>query len=118
MNAEKYVESGIDYDAGLARFMGKERVYNSLLMSFLKDESYDNLKKALEDKDCKTAFDKAHTLKGACGSLAMTELEKVVSKVTEELRAGRLDEAILLMDEVDEKYRTVHSFLSDIKRAK
>ena len=110
--------NGIDYEAGLARFMGREKVYEALLMEFLNDESYDKLKKALNDKDCKAAFDVAHTLKGVCGSLAMTELERVVSEVTEQLRAGRIESAALLMGEVDEKYKKVHNFLSNIGEEK
>ncbi len=118
MDIDLCLANGIDYEAGVARFMGREKVYEALLMEFLNDESYDKLKKALNDKDCKAAFDVAHTLKGVCGSLAMTELERVVSEVTEQLRAGRIDNAALLMGEVDEKYKKVHSFLSNIGEEK
>ena len=48
----------------------------------------------------------------------MTELESVVSGVTEQLRAGRIESAALLMGEVDEKYKKVHNFLSNIGEEK
>lgn len=114
MDIDLCLANGIDYEAGLARFMGREKTYEALLMEFLNDESYDKLKDALNDKDCGTAFDMAHTLKGVCGSLAMTELERVISAITEELRAGNIENAVLMMGEAEEKYKTVHNFLTNI----
>ena len=40
-------------------------------LKFLQDDSFPNLKKALEAQDAPTAFRAAHTLKGVCQNLGL-----------------------------------------------
>ena len=42
-------------------------------LKFLQDDSFPNLKKALEEKDAPTAFRAAHTLKGVCQNLGFRQ---------------------------------------------
>lgn len=53
------------------------------------------------------AFRAAHTLKGVCANLGFTQLFKVSSDLTEELRGGAPDEAKLpeLLEKVSSEYK-------------
>ena len=53
--------------------------------------------------DAETAFRAAHTLKGLCLNLGFESLYKVDAALTEELRAGKLEEAKTSLPGVREK---------------
>ena len=57
-------------------------------LKFLQDDSFPNLKKALEEKDAPTAFRAAHTLKGVCQNLGFDALYVPSSALSEALRGG------------------------------
>jgi HPt (histidine-containing phosphotransfer) domain-containing protein len=74
MDKEKLVAAGIDYDGGVERLMGNAEMYENFLQMFVKDDSFAELEKAMEEKDYDKAFAAAHTLKGVAGNLSMTKL--------------------------------------------
>lgn len=87
--------------------------YASLLLKFLDDDSYANLKAAMESGNAPEAFRGAHTLKGVAQNLGFGPLYKAAAEVTESLRpsetsSGDMEKAAKLMPAVDEEYaRTI-----------
>ena len=80
-----YAAIGGDYKGVMERLPSADFV-RRFALKFLQDDSFPNLKKALEEKDAPTAFRAAHTLKGVCQNLSLTSLYQVSSQLTEELR--------------------------------
>ena len=74
---------------------------------FLDDPSYQTLVDTMDKADYEEAFRAAHTLKGVCANLGFTQLFKVSSDLTEELRGGAPDEAKLpeLLEKVSSEYK-------------
>ena len=84
----KFEIYGGDYPATMGRFMGNEAMYLRLLDMLFRDESLRQLGAALETGDIKSAFEAAHTLKGAVGNMGLTPLYQAVCAIVEPLRAG------------------------------
>ena len=84
-----------------------EAVVRRFALKFLQDDSFQNLKKALEEKDAPTAFRAAHTLKGVCQNLGFDALYVPSSALTEALRGGSLDGADELFPPVEKEYQRV-----------
>ena len=57
-------------------------------LKFREDMSFQELEKALNDKQVEIAFRAAHTLKGVCMNLGFDHLYKPSFEITECLRAG------------------------------
>ena len=102
---EMLEQNGFDVSGALRRFINNEALYLQCLGKFLSDTSYDKLKKALEEGDCKTAFHEAHTMKGFVSNLGMVELYETVSVIVEMLRADNMEvsEQMQTLDKVYEK---------------
>lgn len=99
--------SGVNYEAGLNRFMNNEALYERFLLKFPSDESYQSLSKALEADDCEAAFQAAHTLKGVAGNLSLDALFSAVAVQTEALRNGQLAEGKAHLPAVTAAYEAV-----------
>ena len=65
-----YAAIGGDYKGVTERLPSADFV-RRFALKFLQDDSFPNLKKALEEKDAPTAFRAAHTLKGVCQNLRL-----------------------------------------------
>ena len=87
-----YAAIGGDYKGVMERLPSADFV-RRFALKFLQDDSFPNLKKALEEKDAPTAFRAAHTLKGVCQNLGFDALYVPSSALTEALRGGSLDGA-------------------------
>lgn len=108
-----YEKIGGDYEKAISRMSNDERV-KKYLTFFLADESYSQLKKALEDNQVEEAFRAAHTLKGVCQNMAFAVLGKIVEEITEELRAKNMDKAQEIFPEVEKQYRKVIDEINEI----
>ena len=82
-------ENGIDYTAGLRRFMEDRELYEEMLTAFLSDDSFSKALAAFDRKDYAALFEQAHALKGASGNLDMPQLYRAASELTEFLRRNR-----------------------------
>ena len=80
-----YAAIGGDYKGVTERLPSADFV-RRFALKFLQDDSFRNLKKALEEKDAPTAFRAAHTLKGVCQNLGFDALYVPSSALTEALR--------------------------------
>lgn len=74
-----------DYDDVLSRLRTDERI-KKFLLKVLDDTSFALLCNALEKKDIEEAFRAAHTLKGVCKNMSLTNLAYSASNLTEALR--------------------------------
>ena len=71
MTTREFYESiGASYDSVLVRF-GSEKMITKFAKRFADDTTFQDMCKALEEKNVKEAFRMAHTLKGICSNLAL-----------------------------------------------
>ena len=82
---ECYEAIGGNYEAVLER-LHSEALIRRFTLKFLEDQSYIQLKQALENKNFEDAFRSAHTLKGVCQNLSFDRLYEVSNDLTELLR--------------------------------
>ena len=82
---ECYKAIGGNYEAVLGR-LHNEALIPRFTLKFLEDQSYLQLKQALENKNYEDAFRRAHTLKGVCQNLSFDRLYEVSNELTELLR--------------------------------
>ena len=76
MTTREFYESiGASYDSVLVRF-GSEKMITKFAKRFADDTTFQDMCKALEEKNVKEAFRMAHTLKGICSNLGFDELYK------------------------------------------
>ena len=101
-----YAAIGGDYKGVMERLPSADFV-RRFALKFLQDDSFPNLKKALEEKDAPTAFRAAHTLKGVCQNLGFDALYVPSSALTEALRGGSLDGADEPFPPVEKEYQRV-----------
>ena len=104
MDREKLIEAGIDYDAALKRFVGREDLYQKYLIQFLADDKFEKLKTAIIKRDVKEAFKQAHALKGVTGTLSISRLFTALEEVVTPLRVENIDEAEKNMEKVQKEY--------------
>ena len=76
-----------DAQAGLNRCMKKEVFFFRMVKMGVSDAKFEQLGKALEEKDLDTAFELAHALKGVTANLALTPILVPLNQITELLRA-------------------------------
>ena len=112
MIEEMYKNSGSSYEIAISRMQNDDRI-KKYLGFFLEDPSYNELKTAMEQNDCDSAFRAAHTLKGVCQNMAFTALGKVAEQITEELRAKDFEKAKETFPEVTSWYNKV---IEEIKK--
>ena len=82
---ECYKAIGGNYEAVLGR-LHSEALIQRFTLKFLEDQSYLQLKQALENKNYEDAFRGAHTLKGVCQNLSFDRLYEVDLPTKQTLR--------------------------------
>lgn len=92
MNETILRQAGIDYDAALARFVGKRAMYEKYLMKFLEDTHAQEAMKAYEEKDFNELLELTHALKGVAGTLGMTDLYDVSAEIVHDLRNDKQED--------------------------
>lgn len=90
-----------DYDDVLSRLRTDDRI-KKFLLKVLDDPSFTQLCNALDKKDLEEAFRAAHTLKGVCKNMSLTNLAYSASNLTEALR-GRKDYG----DDIEQLFKKV-----------
>lgn len=113
MNREKIVAAGIDYDMGLRRFAGKVELYEKYLLQFLQEPNFEQLRSEMNAEEYENAFRTAHALKGVTGTLSLDKLYKALCELVEALRAGKGEEAKVLMVTADKEYEDTVKILRD-----
>jgi PAS domain S-box-containing protein len=87
---------GLDMTTGLRRVLGKKALYLSMLRKFFAGQHSTDLEilAALENSDWSTAERLAHTLKGVCGNIGATHLQRLAASL-EAAIAVRADRTLL-----------------------
>lgn len=109
-----------DY-AGIISRLRDDRLVSMLICKFLDSVEYGDCGKAIAERDWKTAFMAAHTLKGVALNLSFTDLAKATSDLTELLRPQTVNdpsEAEALYAVVTEKYNATISAIKEFKDAR
>lgn len=91
MDEQKLLSAGIDYDAALARFVGKRAIYEKYLAKFLEDEHARDAATAYENRNFVEVLEQTHALKGVAGTLGMTELYEISAEIVKDLRNDETD---------------------------
>ena len=87
---ECYKAIGGNYEAVLGR-LHSEALIQRFTLKFLEDQSYLQLKQALENKNYEDTFRSAHTLKGVCQNLSFDRLYEVrIMKTHSEIGASMI----------------------------
>lgn len=82
---ECYAQMGGDYDDVMSRLRTDERIVR-FLGKVADDGSFALLTQSIEARNMEEAFRAAHTLKGICMNLSLTELYGSAHEITEALR--------------------------------
>ena len=77
---------GANVDEGLQRCVNNEQLYLTLVNRFLDQNTFPDLKAAIQANDLEKAFHIAHSLKGVIGNLSLSPLYDVIYQMTELLR--------------------------------
>ena len=111
---ECYEAIGGNYEDVLGR-LHSEALIRKFTLKFLEDQSYLQLKQALENKNYEDAFRGAHTLKGICQNLSFDRLYEVSYELTELLRdrTGEQPGISEAMEKVTEVYEMM---MEEIKK--
>lgn len=91
MKEQALREAGIDYDAGLRRFVGKRELYEKYLGQFVEDTHAGDAGKALEAQNYPEVLEQVHALKGLAGTLGLSSLYDISAEMVRNLRAGHMD---------------------------
>lgn len=86
LTIEKLEKFGCDYKEGLNRCLNNESFYFKMIEKAMNQTSFNDLEKALKQKQLEEAFYIAHSLKGVFGNLSITPIYNLVVELTELLR--------------------------------
>jgi HPt (histidine-containing phosphotransfer) domain-containing protein len=81
---------GINYAAGVSRFLEDAPLYEEMLREFPSDQAIVQLQQAFEKEDYADLFQHAHALKGVSGNLDMERLYRASGELAELLRCGKV----------------------------
>lgn len=91
---------GVEIPEVLERFVGDEEMYADCLALFATDKAFPELGYAIDAGDYKTAFEKAHSLKGVSANLGLQPLFEAVCSIVEPLRREETEGLKSLYDNV------------------
>ncbi len=104
---------GINVDNALERFMGNEAMLERYLKKFLDEKSYVQLVEAITADDREGAGVAVHTLKSVCGTLGCEAMHRLVVRQEQHIRAGEWDEAVRMMTNVTDAYKSICAVLQE-----
>lgn len=114
-------ENGVDVDATLNRFMGRDSIFMKFIMKFADDQSCKQIREGLENRDAQMAFDRAHSLKGVSGNLGIIPVYTLAAQISDLLRGKQSDEVDFdqVMDvqcELEEACDKIYRLLEEYKQ--
>ena len=107
MDGKVLTECGIDYDEGLEKFLQSKDLYDGLLKDFLTDNSFDEAKIAVENKDSEGVIRTIHAMKSVTGTLCMNKLYLKCCDIVDAVRADRFADAEKSFDEAYAMYQKI-----------
>ncbi len=91
---------GVDDECIQERFDGDPALYAECFQEFLTEQSFEALDQALNEKEYKTAFSAAHSMKGLAANLSLREMYRKLCELVEALRGGDYEN-------LDDQYQAV-----------
>lgn len=107
MNIDKLKSWGIDYEEGLDRFSGNEKLYLKHLKKMLTNDTYTAMREAALNGEVQKAFEAAHRLKAFVGNLSIIRFYDMLKVLTEELRAGVKRDYRPDIEQLDQEYEKI-----------
>lgn len=116
MNVQEVYEAAHgDFEGTLERMMD-EGFMAKILMMFLDDPSFMQLKEAYQAQNVSDSFHAAHTLKGVAGNVGLSDLAKKASDVTEALRnSDNIHDADAYMPALMQAYETAKQAIEKLE---
>ncbi len=111
MNIEKLKRAGIEYEEGLARFMGNEALYKKYLKKFPVLPLYDEMKQAISRHELEAAFQAGHQLKAFVGNLSMNTFLGILQELTNRLRQNDDEGLSSLTAQLDDLHEQLSSVI-------
>ncbi len=100
-------------EEGLHRCMDNEPFYLRLVKMALADDGLDELKGFIDAGDLDAAFEKAHSMKGVYGNIALTTVYEPVQQMTEELRSRNNIDYTPYLEKISEELAKTKALLDD-----
>lgn len=114
-------ENGVDVDATLKRFMGKEALFMKFIVKFADDESCKGIRAGLENRDAQATFERAHSLKGVAGNLGITPVYTLAAQIADlfrgkqEAEEAELNQAMELQQQLEENCERICCLIEQYK---
>lgn len=114
---ELYANIGGNYQEAIGRMM-MDKLISKFVIQFSKENSFNRLCKAFENKDVKEIFEASHGLKGVAANLALTEISDITGKITEATRSCSPDalEKTDISSDMAKLKRVFEKTVAEIKR--
>lgn len=111
---EVYEKMNGNYSEISARLVNDDKIIKFLNM-FLQDTTFSELCTKMKDQSYTEAFHAAHTLKGLCQNLALSELLEPIAMLTECLREGTCkDDALDHFEQVKVRYQVARDAINEL----
>lgn len=91
---------GADIGGINSRFFDEREFYMECFCDFLKDPAFNTLGESIAKRDCESAFNDAHALKGISANLGLKPFYDAVCVLVESVRDNNCDK-------IDAEYKTV-----------
>ena len=114
---ECYARMNGSYEDAKLRLM-MDTMVERFMFKFLEDDTMENLRSAVAERNIPDSFRAAHTLKGVAANLAFTELQAKASALTEQLRPQTAQADAALLAEVEKAYALVVDTINAYKAEK
>ncbi len=95
MKREVLQNAGIDYQAGLERFLDDEELYQAVLEVFADDDVVARARIAYDKRDPKALLSAVHEAKGASGNAGMSRVYQITAALVSLLRTESYTEDAL-----------------------
>ena len=89
---QELVRCGVNYNALVKRFMGRDDIAEKFLVKFLDDTTMETYAMAVEQNSAEDVFKACHTLKGLCANLSMDCILEIISPYVEAYRKGDMED--------------------------
>lgn len=111
---EVYAVIGGNYNEVLGR-LRKESLLLKYVQKFPSETMMQEMVVAINADKVDDAFHLAHSLNGICKNLSIGRYGEAIEAVTEELRAGNLDNAKAMLPKVQEEYDITCNAIKEIE---
>ena len=113
LTIETLKEIGANTEEGLGRCLNNEDFYLRLVKMAAQDQTFEQLKAALEEGDLDSAFERAHALKGVLGNVSLTNVLIPIQEITEDLRSRTEKDYTAQIDQIMEEISKVRALIEE-----